>query len=212
LSATPIQLAVAYSALANGGLVVTPHVVKAILVPGTPDGDSGFIDIAQMVVEKDFTQGRIQREIDMTKENRDPIVNGLRRVIEGKGVDFGYYHKATGELLFKNYARKTLPIAGKTGTAQGFGNYPWNDSSAFAAFSLDPNQPYTAVAYLEKSGYGSQAAAPVVKCLFSALAGQTKPSAVVPSDPIDLNATAVSPIQFLANPLCLSGFGGSVRD
>ena len=57
-----------------------------------------------------------------------------------------------------------------------------------------------------------QAAAPVVKCLFSALAGQTKPSAVVPSDPIDLNATAVSPIQFLANPLCLSGFGGSVRD
>jgi hypothetical protein len=51
-----------------------------------------------------------------------------------------------------------------------------------------------------------------VKCLFSALAGQTKPSAVVPSDPLDINASAVSPVQFLANPLCLSGFGGSVRD
>ncbi len=212
LSATPLQLAVAYSALANGGLVVTPHVVKAILVPGTPDGDSGYIDVSQMVVEKDFSQGRVQREIDMKKEDRDAIVNGLTRVIDGKGVDYGYYHKATGENLFKNYARKTLPLAGKTGTAQGFGNYPWNDSSAFAAFSLDPQQPYTAVAYLEKSGYGSQAAAPVVKCIFSALAGQTKPSPVVPSDPIDLNATAVAPVQFLTSPLCLSGFGGSVRD
>ena len=33
-----------------------------------------------------------------------------------------------------------LPIAGKTGTAQGAGSYPWNDSSAFAAFSLDSSQ------------------------------------------------------------------------
>ena len=30
------------------------------------------------------------------------------------------------------------------------------------------------VAYLEKSGYGSKAAAPVVKCIFTALAGQTR--------------------------------------
>ena len=62
-----------------------------------------------------------------------------------------------------------LPIAGKTGTAQGAGSYPWNDSSAFAAFSLDDTKPYTVVAYLEKSGFGAKAAAPVVKCIFTAL-------------------------------------------
>jgi penicillin-binding protein 2 len=212
LSATPLQLAVAYSALANNGEVLTPHVVKAILAPGTPDGDAGFADLSQMEVVEDRTQGRVQRTVQIQPEHRDAIVRGLTRVINGKGVNYNYYHKTTGEYLFKNYAKKVLPIAGKTGTAQGFNNLPWNDSSAFAAFSLDPTQPYTAVAYLEKSGYGSQAAAPVVKCIFSALAGQTKPSAVVPSDPLDLNATSVAPSQFLANPLCLSGFGGSVRD
>ena len=66
-----------------------------------------------------------------------------------------------------------LPIAGKTGTAQGASSYPWNDSSVFAAFSLDDTKPYTVVAYLEKSGYGAKAAAPVVKCIFTALAGKT---------------------------------------
>ena len=44
-----------------------------------------------------------------------------------------------------------LPIAGKTGTAQGAGSYPWNDSSAFGAFSLDATKPYTVFAYLEKT-------------------------------------------------------------
>ena len=39
LAATPLQLAVGYSAFANGGTVVTPHVVQAILAPETPDSD-----------------------------------------------------------------------------------------------------------------------------------------------------------------------------
>ena len=105
-----------------------------------------------------------------------------------------------------------MPIAGKTGTAQGFKNLPWNDSSAFAAFSLDPTRPFTAVAYLEKSGYGSQAAAPVVKCVFSALAGVVDPQEVIPSNPLDINSTAVARSQRLVSPLCLSGYGGGVRD
>ena len=72
-------------------------------------------------------------------------------------MNYDFYHKATGENLFKGYPYNDLPIAGKTGTAQGLGNLPWNDSSAFGAFSLDPAQPYSAFAYLEKAGYGSQA-------------------------------------------------------
>ena len=39
LAATPLQLAVGYSTFANGGRVLTPHVVQAILAPETPDGD-----------------------------------------------------------------------------------------------------------------------------------------------------------------------------
>ena len=38
-----------------------------------------------------------------------------------------------------------------TGTAQGFPSYPWNDSSVFAAVSLEDARPFTVVSYLEKS-------------------------------------------------------------
>ncbi|MEI7547108.1 MAG: hypothetical protein WCK21_03485, partial [Actinomycetota bacterium] len=68
--------------------------------------------------------------------------------------------------------------------------------------------PYTVVAYLEKSGYGSKAAAPVVKCMFLALTGQVKLDDVVISDPLDLNSfTAAEPRQ-LRNTFCLNGSSG----
>ena len=41
LAATPLQMAVGYSAIANGGMVLTPQVVQAILEPEMPDGDPG---------------------------------------------------------------------------------------------------------------------------------------------------------------------------
>jgi penicillin-binding protein 2 len=212
LAATPLQLGISYSVLANNGRVITPHVANRILESGTPDGDAGFADLSKATVLDDRTRGEVIRTVEMPPEVHDPIVRGLTRVVNGPGVDWDFYHKATGEFLFKNYPKKLLPIAGKTGTAQGFKNLPWNDSSAFAAFSLDPTRPYTAVAYLEKSGYGSQGAAPVVKCLFSALAGVVDPQEVIPSNPLDINSTAVARSQRLVSPLCLSGFGGGVRD
>ena len=97
----------------------------------------------------------------------------------------------------------TLPLAGKTGTAQGAGSYPWNDSSAFGGFSLDDSQPYTVVAYLEKSGFGSKAAAPVVKCIFTALAGKTVMDPVQPSDPLDLNSLQPAPPTQLKDTSCM---------
>jgi penicillin-binding protein 2 len=212
LAATPLQLGVSYSVLANNGRVITPHVANRILESGTPDGDAGFADLSKANVVEDRTRGEVIRTVEMPPEVHDPIVRGLTRVVNGPGVDWDFYHKATGEFLFKNYPKKLLPIAGKTGTAQGFKNLPWNDSSAFAAFSLDPTRPFTAVAYLEKSGYGSQGAAPVVKCIFSALAGVVDPQEVIPSNPLDINSTAVARSQRLVSPLCLSGYGGGVRD
>ena len=142
----------------------------------------------------------------------DPIVRGLTRVITGPGVTSDIYHSTTGEKLFRSYPKRSLPIAGKTGTAQGAKNLPWNDSSAFAAFSLSKKYPYTAVAYLEKSGYGSRAAAPVVKCIFTALAGKIQVSPALAADPLDISSFEVATPQSLPNPLCLVGSGSSVRD
>jgi penicillin-binding protein 2 len=212
LSATPLQLAVAYGALANGGLVMRPRVVHAILAPGTPNGISGSVNLSKGTVLQSFAEPQVVRDVGARPEILEPIVRGLTRVIEGPGVRSDIYHSTTGEKLFRSYPSRSLPIAGKTGTAQGAGNLPWNDSSVFGAFSKDPKQPYSVVAYLEKSGYGSRAAAPVVKCVYTALAGKTTVAKAVPADPLDIASFAVASPQLLPNPLCLVGVGSSVRD
>ena len=212
LSASPLQLAVAYGTLANGGYVMRPRVVHAILAPGTPNGKSGRVDLAKSTVLQSFAEPQVVRDIGARPEIVEPIVQGLTRVINGPGVRSDIYHSTTGEKLFRSYPKKSLPIAGKTGTAQGAGNLPWNDSSVFGSFSKDPKQPYSVVAYLEKSGYGSRAAAPVVKCVYTALAGKTSVAKAVPADPLDTASYAVASPQLLPNPLCLVGVGSSVRD
>ncbi len=212
LSATPLQLAVAYGALANGGKVMRPRVVHAILAPGTPNGKSGSVNLSKGTVLQSFAEPQVVRDVGARPEILEPIVRGLTRVIEGPGVRSDIYHSTTGEKLFRSYPSRSLPIGGKTGTAQGAGNLPWNDSSVFGAFSKDPKQPYSVVAYLEKSGYGSRAAAPVVKCVYTALAGKTTVAKAVPADPLDTASFAVASPQLLPNPLCLVGVGSSVRD
>lgn len=212
MSATPLQMAVAYSALANGGLVLRPKVVRAIWTPGTPTTKSGRLNFAAGVLSKDLSDAFVTRDMNMPAEIRDPIVEGLTRVVNGPGVRSDIYHSTTGERLFKSYPKNVLPIAGKTGTAQGFGNLPWNDSSAFGAFSKNPEKPYTVYAYLEKSGFGSRAAAPVVKCIFTALAERTRVDPAVPADPLDRSSVAPATSQYLTNPLCLVGSGSTVRD
>lgn len=211
LSATPIQLAQSYGALATGGEVNRPSIALALLEPGTPNSlDVGFADLSRATVALEFGVKNTIRNLNIPPEIRDPIIRGLSRVITGPGVTSDYYHSTTGERLFRRYPYDKLPIAGKTGTAQGAASLPWNDSSAFAAFSLDPNQPIVVAAYMEKAGYGSRAAAPVVKCMFLAYIGEARMSAVLPSNPLDVTATLAAPERRLADGRCLAGadFGG----
>ena len=222
-AATPLQLANAYAAIANRGFVMRPHVVKAILSPFTPNevGVPARADLDSAEVVQSFERPVILNELEMPPEVRDPIIRGLSRVVcpsfrEGErcGVEYpeGRYRATTGERLFKDYAHEKLPIAGKTGTAQGAGQYPWNDSSAFAAFSLDDSRPYTIAAYLEKSGFGSKAAAPVVKCLFGVLAEDIEADPVLPSDPLDINSPYTAAPKEIPDRTCLGGYDGTVSE
>jgi penicillin-binding protein 2 len=210
MAATPLQLANAYSTIANGGFLFQPTVVKAIYAPLVPDLSPGMADLSKGTVVQSFDTPRYKDQLEMPPEIREPIVNGLTRVTNAfrqrnPGVTYpsNFYHTTTGERLFQTYPMDVLPIAGKTGTAQGANSYPWNDSSAFGAFSLDGAHPYTVVAYLEKSGYGAKAAAPVVKCIFTALAGQTTMDPVLPSDPLDVNSLVPAPPTALADSSCM---------
>jgi len=210
MAATPLQLANAYSVLANGGFLYTPTVVKTIFEPLVPDLQPGTADLSKGVVIRSFDKPAYKDQLEMPPDIIEPIIGGLARVtnafrVRNPGVSYPstFYHTTTGEKLFETYPMKDLPIAGKTGTAQGASSYPWNDSSAFAAFSLDKSKPYTVVAYLEKSGFGAKAAAPVVKCIFTALAGKTAMDPVLPSDPLDVNSLSPAPPTQLTDSSCM---------
>ena len=211
LSATPIQLNQGYGTIANAGVVVQPTLIAGIWEPGTLDGAPGYADLASAELHEPSAAPIVVRDLEMEPELLDPIVKGLTRVVTtGAGVpgtDIAY-HSTTGEKLFYDYPDDAIPVAGKTGTAQGAGNFPWNDSSAFTAFSLDRNDPYVVTAYLEKAGYGSQAAAPVVKCTFLMLSGKIRTDPVRVSEPLDVNATVAAPPQLLDDVSCFNRRGG----
>jgi hypothetical protein len=70
-------------------------------------------------------------------------------------------------------------------------------------------------AYLEKAGYGSQAAAPVVKCTFLVLSGPVGADPVELSDPLDIDATVAAPrwradTSFQGGPMCWRNRTGGV--
>ncbi|TVR21972.1 MAG: hypothetical protein EA389_14140 [Ilumatobacter sp.] len=214
LSATPLQLASSYGAIAAEGSLVRPQVVRAIYEPGVPNGDVGFADLSQGRIYRDFSS-EVRRVIDISSELHAVITQGLRRVVTpGGGLTSsitGNYHRATGESLFHDYPSTAIPLAGKTGTAPGRNSYPWFDSAVFVGFSVDRQRPYVMSAYLEKAGYGSIGAGPVVKCTFLALSGMAPVEEVRPSDPLDPDSRQVASPQRLADTSCFSTrFGGGL--
>jgi penicillin-binding protein 2 len=213
MAVTPLQLTNAYATLANGGFLLKPTIVKNILAPLTPDKGPAMADLEAGEVVQSFEQRVVVDQLEMPMDTvYKPIIDGLTRVIRGPGVYWNFLHETTGERLFRGFPAQ---IAGKTGTAQGAANLPWNDSSVFGAFGVPdltsdaaPTLPYTVVAYLEKSGYGSKAAAPVVKCMFLALTGNQKMDEVLISDPLDTSQFSPAPQRSLKNPYCLGGSSG----
>ena len=149
MAATPLQLANAYSTIANGGFLLhADDRARPSSIRWCRISSPGMADISQAVVYKSFERPKYKDQLEMPPEIIQPIVAGLARVtnayrVRNPGVTYPstFYHTTTGERLFESYPMEVLPIAGKTGTAQGANSYPWNDSSAFGAFSLDPAQP-----------------------------------------------------------------------
>ena len=208
MAATPLQLANAYATIGNSGKRLQPTVVKAIFLAGVPDKGPAMVDISKGVKVLDHEVGTVVEELEMSEGIRGPIERGLRRVITGPGANS---HGTTGMKLFNGFPRD-IGLHGKTGTVQGAGSFPWNDSSAFGSFSSNPLGQYAVVGYLEKSGYGSQAAGPVVKCMYSALFNKVTMDPVVISDPLDITSNVPAPAVGLRNTGCLSNGGITLRD
>ena len=151
LLATPLQMALAFGVFANGGTLYAPRLVERVIAWDADPADPN----AGIVVEP-----VVVREVPMESAWRDVIVSGMLGVTQqGSG---------TAASAFAGWDQQAWPVAAKTGTAEVAGRA---SSSVFGAFgpANDPN--LVAFAVLEESGYGGEAAAPMVRRIFDAYVG-----------------------------------------
>jgi penicillin-binding protein 2 len=141
VQATPLQLAVAYSTLANGGTVVRPH-----LGVDVQDQDGTVLQTINPPPA---------RPISINPFYRATILQGLNEAAQAAG---GTSDDVMGTFPMKVY--------GKTGTAQ-YTNQP--DYAWYACFVVDHtgNRPIVVVVHVEKGGFGDIAAAPVARQILS---------------------------------------------
>lgn len=150
---TPLQLARAYAAFANGGTLYTPHVAWRFLRSKNAEVDpGGVISVIEPVVTG---------TVELPPDVRDPILAGLSRVTTGLG---------TGSSAFIGFDQQAFPVVGKTGTAQVDGKA---DTSLFASYGPGLFPRYAVTAVMEESGFGAEASGEVVRHVYEILAGQT---------------------------------------
>jgi penicillin-binding protein 2 len=133
LEADPLQMAVAYAALGNGGTVVTPHI-----------GDDVESVTGKVLEEIDPAP---RRQIDISETTRDTIMEGLTRAAMEPG--------GTSYPVFGNFP---FDVAGKTGTAER-PNQP--DQSWYIVLAPAKDPEIVVAVTLERGGFGVDTAAPV---------------------------------------------------
>jgi len=146
LTATPLQVAGLMAAVANGGQLVTPHVVSGLALPGEK-GDSPHLP------QRGTVPLSSPRPIPGLHPKTLEIVRaGLQRVVcDPAGTAHGTVYL------------ETVTIAGKTGTAETGGDrapHAW-----FAGYVPAEKPTLAFVVVLEHAGSGATAAGPVAKRL-----------------------------------------------
>lgn len=150
---TPLQLANMMTAVANGGMLLKPYLVKRIEEPGGT------------LIKEYFPE--IKGKIGGKPENLEVIRKALRDVVNGP--------RGTG----KKSQLKDIVVSGKTGTVQVVRMksneeieqedeipYKYRDHAWFVAFA-PYEKPEVAVAVLvEHGGHGGATAAPIAKKIF----------------------------------------------
>jgi penicillin-binding protein 2 len=144
LQTNPLQMAIAYATLANGGTVVTPHVGLEVT------------DAAGRVL-KEFTP-KPRRHVKFKAESREVILEGLHLAAQAPG--------GTSYAVFGGFP---VPVAGKTGTAQRIGHA---DQSWYIVLAPYPNPRIVTAVTIEEGGFGAESAAPAALKILEAYFGK----------------------------------------
>jgi penicillin-binding protein 2 len=153
VAVTPLQLARAYTALANGGTLYSPRVGEALL---SPNGK----------VVKKITPP-VVGHLPATKNTLAYVRSALQGVITS----------GTAAGTFAGFPLNQVCVAGKTGTAQVFGK---NSTSVFASFAPCNDPKYVVIMMIPDSGYGADVSGPGVRAIWDAIYGLQGAKAALP--------------------------------
>ena len=144
-TSTPLQVAVSYAVLINGGKVMEPRVVSRVL------------DNTGETVE-DITS-EVVAEVDISEETRRALLADLNRVVTS----------GTARAAFVDFGPGLEQIGGKTGTGQTSTN---RDDHAWFVGVAPVNDPqYVVAVVIEEGGSGGRIAAPVARHILQYIMG-----------------------------------------
>jgi penicillin-binding protein 2 len=132
LQTNPLQMAIAYATVGNGGTVVTPHVGLQV----------------------DDAAGRVLREFDPPPRRHVHVDPTFRAAILEGLHDAAQVNGGTSYAVFGGFP---VPVAGKTGTAQ---RPPNPDQSWYVVLAPYPNPRIVTAVTIEQGGFGADSAAP----------------------------------------------------
>jgi penicillin-binding protein 2 len=145
--ASPLQMAMAYSAIANGGIAYEPRLVKTVL---KPNGDPVLDENGQVAVpDQPKIRGDLRNEV--TKEQIDMVRRGLWLVCNDPS---GTGAKARV---------KGIVVAGKTGTAQATDRGRKEHIAWFACFAPFDKPRYVIITMVQSGEHGGSVAAPIAQ-------------------------------------------------
>ncbi len=151
---TPLQMAMVYAAIANGGKMYQPQVAKGLV---SADGK----------VVKEFPP-ILKGRVDVPKS----AIKFLKQALPGVTV------RGSGETPFLGFPLDKIPVASKTGSAQVTGNKA--STSWFASYAPANKPKYAVVMMVTQGGTGSKTSGPSVRKIYEALFG-VRGSTVDPS-------------------------------
>ena len=144
LQANPLQMAVAYAAVANGGYVVKPRLGLRIE------------DAAGRAMQE--LRPAPRRKLEIQPAHRQAILDGLYAAAQQPS--------GTSYAVFGADESFPIEVAGKTGTAE---RPPHGDQSWYVALAPYPNPRYVVAVTVENGGFGADTAAPAAKKIIAAL-------------------------------------------
>jgi penicillin-binding protein 2 len=151
---TPLQMAVTYAAIANGGTVWAPKIGMS-LERQQQDGTVKTL--------REFKPKAVAH-LPLNSTELGVITQGLGEVISNPN--------GTAYSAFQGFPLSKYPIVGKTGTAQ-IGTSAFNDSW-FISYGPTPDPRYVIAVYVQKAGHGGESAAPIARQIWESILGIDK--------------------------------------